>query len=72
MLDVVKTPLARRLWRICKQFNLLPSDPRIKSLNEFDMEFIEYSIIADDPNKLKQLSETFYDPEFEDYWNENE
>ena len=36
------------------------------------MEFIEYSIIADDPKKLKQLSETFYDPEFEDYWNENE
>lgn len=68
MLEVVKTPQARRLWRVCREFNLLPSDPRIQALNEFDIEFIEYSLIADNPEMMKRLSESFYDNEFDAFW----
>ena len=33
----------------------------------FDLEFYELSDIADDPKKLEQLQNHFYDPEFDEW-----
>lgn len=67
MLNLVQTNLARRIWRACKTFNLPPNDPRIRELSVWDLDFIEYSAIADDPKKLSRLKNYFYDPEYDDW-----
>ena len=36
----------------------------------FDIEFYEYSMIADDPKKLERLQNHYYDPEFEEWLEE--
>lgn len=72
MLEIVQMPLARRLWRISKFFQLPLSDERIQSMDLFDIEFYEYSMIADDPKKLEQLQNHYYDPEFEEWLEEFE
>lgn len=38
----------------------------------FDLEFYELSMIADDPKKLEQLQNRFYDDEFDDWLEEFE
>lgn len=60
-------PLARRLWRVCKELRLPLSDPAIQELDPYDLEFYEYSIICDDPELLKKLENTYVDPDF-DKW----
>lgn len=72
MLEIVQTPLARRLWRISKFFQLPISDERIQNMDMFDIEFYEYSMIADDPKKLEQLQNHYYDPEFDEWLEEFE
>lgn len=72
MLEIAQLPLARRLWRISKFFQLPLNDERIQNLDEFDIEFYEYSMIADDPKKLEQLKNHYYDPEFEEWMDEFE
>lgn len=67
MLDVVKMPLARRLWRISKFFQIPLNDPRIQALDTWDLDFYEYSMIADDPKKLEQYENHFSDPDWDDW-----
>ncbi len=38
----------------------------------FDLEFYELSMIADDPKKLSQLKEQYYDSDFDDWLDEFE
>ena len=42
----------------------------MQDINPYDLEFYELSIIADDPKKLEQLQNHFYDDEFEDWLDE--
>lgn len=70
MLEIVQMPLARRLWRISKLFRLPLNDPRIQEMTPYDLEFYELSAIADDPKKLEQLQNRYYDPEFDDWLEE--
>ena len=70
MLDIVQLPLARRMWRIAKLFNTPLNDKRIQDLDIYDIEFYEYSYIADDPERLEQLKNHYYDPEFEEWLEE--
>ncbi len=72
MLDIVQLPLARRMWRISKFFQIPLNDERMQDLNMFDLEFYELSMIADDPKKLEQLQNRFYDDEFDDWLEEFE
>lgn len=72
MLEIAQLPLARRLWRISKFFKLPLNDERIQNMDLFDIEFYEYSMIADDPKKLEQLQNHYYDPEFEEWLEEFE
>lgn len=72
MLELVQTPLARRMWRISKFFRIPLSDPRIQALTPYDLEFYELSMIADDPEKLSQLDNHFYDPDFDEWVDEFE
>lgn len=67
MLDIVQTPLARRLWKVSKLYQLPISDPRIQAINIFDLEFIEYSQVADNPKALDKLKNHFYDDEFDEW-----
>ena len=43
------------------------SDPFIQHLDPFDLEFIEWSLVCDDPKLLEQIQNRYYDPEF-DAW----
>lgn len=70
MLEVVQTPLARRMWKISKFFQIPLNDERMQDLNPFDLEFYELSMIADDPKKLEQLQNHYYDPDFDDWLDE--
>ena len=70
MLEIVQLPLARRLWRISKFFQIPINDDRIQNMDLFDIEFYEYSMIADDPKKLERLQNHYYDPEFEEWLEE--
>lgn len=38
----------------------------------FDIDFYEYSMIADDPKKLERLQNHYYDPEFDEWMEEFE
>ena len=42
----------------------------MQELDIFDIEFYEYSMIAEDPKKLEQLQNHFYDPEFDEFMEE--
>lgn len=44
----------------------------MQELDIFDIEFYEYSIIAEDPKKLEQLQNHFYDPDFDEWMEEFE
>lgn len=70
MLEVVQTPLARRLWRISKFFQIPLNDPRLQQMTTYELEFYEYSMIADDPKKLESLQNHFYDPDFDEWLDE--
>ena len=72
MLEIVQTPLARRMWRISKFFRIPLNDQRIQNLTQYDLEFYELSMIADDPKKLEQLQNSFFDDDFDDYLEEFE
>lgn len=39
-------------------------------MDMFDIEFYEYSMIADDPKKLEQLQNHYYDDEFDEWLEE--
>lgn len=72
MLEVVQMPLARRIWRISKFFQIPINDERLQNLDVFDLEFYELSMIADDPKKLEKLQNSYYDPEYEEWIEEFE
>ena len=42
----------------------------MQCLTPFDLEFYELSMIADDPKKLEQLQNRFFDNDFDDYLEE--
>lgn len=42
----------------------------MQDINPFDLDFYELSMIADDPKKLEQLQNHFYDDEFDDWLEE--
>lgn len=70
MLEIVQTPLARRMWRISKFYHLPLNDQRIQDLDIYDLEFIEHSMIADDPKQLEKLKNYYFDPEFDEWLEE--
>ena len=70
MLEIAQLPLARRLWRISSFFKIPINDPRIQEMTAFDLDFYEYSMILDDPEKKRKLTEQIRDPEF-DQWVED-
>ena len=39
----------------------------MQSLDTYDLDFYELSDIADDPKKLEQLQNHFYDPDFDEW-----
>lgn len=46
---------------------MLPTDKRILDLNVYQLEFLEYSMIYDDPEAKKQLENTTVDPDWDDW-----
>lgn len=70
MLEIVQLPIARRLWKISKLLHLPVSHPAMQSLDTYDLDFYELSDIADDPKKLEQLQNRFFDPDFDEWLEE--
>lgn len=42
----------------------------MQELTSWDLEFYELSMIADDPKKLEQLQNRYFDPEFDEWLEE--
>lgn len=49
-----------------KMFHLPINDKRIQSLTQEQIDFMLYADIADDPEKLRRLENYYYDPDFDD------
>lgn len=63
MLQVAKTPLGRRLWRIAKLLHLPLSE--VGKLTPEALDFCDWSMLADDPKRLEQYENTYVDPDYE-------
>ena len=70
MLEIAKLPLARRLWKVCKELHLPIHDPAIAQMDIFDLEFYEFSILCDNPKLLESYENRYYDSEFDDWVDE--
>ena len=62
----------RKLWAAMKLFQVPINHPYIQNLTPFDLNFIEYSGLWDNPKLREKLQNTFYDEEFEDWADETE
>lgn len=55
-----------------KLFKVPINHPYIQNLTNFDLDFIEYSTLWDDPKIREKLQNTFYDDEFDEWADETE
>ena len=55
-----------------KLFRVPINHPYIQNLTNFDLDFIEYSTLWDDPKIREKLQNTFYDDEFDEWADETE
>lgn len=65
MLQVVKLPLARRLWRLAKLFHRPISE--LADMIPEELDFYDLATIADDPKALERYENTYVDDEY-DAW----
>lgn len=65
MLQVAKMPLARKLWRIAKALHIPVSEAGKMTVEELD--FYDFSMLADDPKRLEQYENSYYDPDYESF-----
>jgi len=70
MREIARLPQARFDWWIQKTFNVLPTDSRFLDLTSEQKELIYEHLLIDNPDLAKN-SESYYDPEFEDLWEEH-
>lgn len=68
--QLASQPLMRKIWLAMKTFNVPITHPYIQSLTEFDLEFIEWSSLFDNPKFLKKFQNTVYDSEFDQWYEE--
>lgn len=47
-------------------------DPLIASLNEYDLELMSYLSYFEDPDNEKEFLNTYYDKDFDEYFNSDE
>jgi hypothetical protein len=55
-----------------KLFQVPINHPYIQNLTGFDLDFIEYSTLWDNPKIREKLQNTFYDDEFDEWADETE
>lgn len=48
-------------------FKLPVNDSRVQSLTSEQIDFMMWSELLDNPEKLKKVENYYYDPEFDDY-----
>lgn len=53
-----------------KTFNVPITHPYIQNLTDFDLSFIEWSSLFDNPKILKKFQNTVYDDEFDSWYEE--
>lgn len=53
-----------------RMFQIPVNDERIQSLTEEQLDFMLWSHILDDPEKVKKLDNYFYDPDFDKEFDE--
>ncbi|MCW6701382.1 hypothetical protein NH288_04700 [Anaerococcus sp. NML200537] len=61
----------RKLRKASKILNCSIFDERLKEFNAFDLNLLDWLIYFDDPENVEKHKNTFVDPEFEKYWNED-
>ena len=59
----------RKLWRVMKQFRIPINDERAQTITEEQIDFMLWSDILDDPEKVRKLDNYFYDPEYDKEFN---
>lgn len=62
----------RKIWAAMKLFRVPINHPYIQNLTPFDLNFIEYSELWDNPKVREKLKNTFYDEEFDEWADETE
>lgn len=60
----------RRIYKICKDFSIPPTDPFIQGLTYEDVVLLEYLDLFQDPEKLRAFKNRYEDESFNEYWNE--
>lgn len=68
--QLASQPLMRKIWLAMKTFNVPITHPYIQNLTDFDLEFIQWASLFDNPKILKKYQNTIYDDEFDDWYNE--
>ena len=61
-----------RLWKASRMFNVPLYDDKIKDLNVFDLNLMQYLTVFENPKALEDYKKRFIDTEFEDYVKETE
>lgn len=61
-------PLMRKIWAAMKLFKVPINHQYIQSLTSYDLAFIEWSTALDNPEFAEKYKNTFYDDEFDDFW----
>jgi hypothetical protein len=51
-----------------KLFQVPINHPYIQNLTSFDLNFIEWASAMDNPEFMQKMQNTFYDEEFDDFW----
>ena len=70
MQKIAMTQTMRQIWEAMKLFHVPMTHEYIQNLNEFDLEFIDWSYALDKPGVMDKLRNTVYDEDFDDYVNE--
>lgn len=63
MLKIAKSALGRRLWRLAKTLGI-PLSEAAKCTPE-ELDFYDFSMLAENPKQLEKYENSFFDPEYE-------
>lgn len=70
--EIAANPMMRSLWRASKILGCSIFDKRLADYSAYDLQLLGWLNEFDDPRKLYKYQRSFSDPDFEEYWNDDE
>lgn len=65
-------PKIKRLWKASKIYGVPITDPMLSELNIYDLIFIDYLTYFENPENEHAFKNTYFDDEFNEYFNSQE